>query len=397
VTKFFFGLFIFFALLSCGTSTGLDGERNAPSDLTVFGTINQDIQLEWEDHSSSEIGFIIERKTAESQFSAVDTTSIDQTGYLDIDVEVGNVYTYRVSAFFSDGISEWSNEASVVLNYWFEGLEFGTEETFDAVTWNIQNFPKEGQITVDYLTQAILKIDAEVYALQEIESHVLFEELVAQINQMDTEDTWNGYRASSASYNVNLAYIYNESNVQVEEIYEIYENYSRPFPRRPLVMQMTFQNEEFWLINNHFKASGDGVMNLNNFWDEETRRYEACNLLDEYIEENLADANVILMGDLNDELDDNQTNNVFWNMINEPSKYLFVDMEIAQGESNYWSFPTWPSHLDHILITNELFANFEDSVSGCETILVDEYLDNWFEYDNNISDHRPVGMKMALQ
>ena len=38
----------------------------------------------------------------------------------------------------------------------------------------------------------------------------------------------------------------------------------------------------------------------------------------------------------------------------------FVDLEIAYGSSTNWSYPTWPSHLDHICITNELFQDFEE-------------------------------------
>ena len=44
-------------------------------------------------------------------------------------------------------------------------------------------------------------------------------------------------------------------------------------------------------------------------------------------------------------------------ILDDFENYLFTDMDIAQGNSNGWSYPSWPSHLDHILITNELFDN----------------------------------------
>ena len=67
-------------------------------------------------------------------------------------------------------------------------------------------------------------------------------------------------------------------------------------------------------------------------------------------------------------------------------------IEIAQGHSSEWSFPNWPSHLDHILITDELFDGLNNS--EVQTIKIDEYLDGgWNEYDQNISDHRPVAIK----
>ena len=37
-------------------------------------------------------------------------------------------------------------------------------------------------------------------------------------------------------------------------------------------------------------------------------------------------------------------------------------MDIAYSSSSNWSYPSWPSHLDHILLTNELFD--EDKNDG---------------------------------
>ena len=70
-------------------------------------------------------------------------------------------------------------------------------------------------------------------------------------------------------------------------------------------------------------------------------------------------------------------------------------MDIANGPPSNWSYPSWPSHLDHILISNELFAEFYAPNSVVQTILLDSYLDNgWDEYDENVSDHRPVALKL---
>jgi len=69
-------------------------------------------------------------------------------------------------------------------------------------------------------------------------------------------------------------------------------------------------------------------------------------------------------------------------------------MEIANGSTSDWSYPTWPSHLDHILITNELFNNLDSG--DIQTIKIDQYLNGgWSEYDYNISDHRPVFMRLV--
>ena len=154
---------------------------------------------------------------------------------------------------------------------------------------------------------------------------------------------------------------------------------------------------DVYIINNHLKAMGDGYLDLGDIWDEETRRFDACNLLDEYISQNLPNENVIVLGDMNDELTDSQSNNVFVSFLNEIDEYDFVDMEIAEGSSVYWSYPSWTSHLDHILITNELFDEFILEDSDIQTLRIDVLLDGgWSEYDQNISDHRPVGLKLAF-
>jgi hypothetical protein len=82
--------------------------------------------------------------------------------------------------------------------------------------------------------------------------------------------------------------------------------------------------------------------------------------------------------------------------IDDSENYLFADYEIATGTSANWSFPNWPSHLDHLLITNELFSEFENEDSEVKTIKIDDYLSGWSEYDQNISDHRPVALKLNM-
>tara|TARA_B100000315_G_scaffold218843_1_gene220398 strand:- start:25365 stop:25961 length:597 start_codon:yes stop_codon:yes gene_type:complete len=120
-------------------------------------------------------------------------------------------------------------------------------------------------------------------------------------------------------------------------------------------------------------------------------------LLKEYIDTNFPNNNVIVLGDLNDILTDDSENNVFQMIINDTENYLFADMEIAEGSSSEWSYPWWPSHIDHILITNELFDEFENNSSEVQTIKIDEYMDGGFdEYYENISDHRPVAMKLEF-
>lgn len=272
-----------------------------------------------------------------------------------------------------------------------EDLSFGTEASLEIMTWNIEHFPKNGQTTVNYVIDIIEALDVDILAIQEVEDVNYFEQMI------DGLSSYDGYLESV--WFAGLAYIYKPDVIQINSIYEIYTSseYWNYFPRAPMVMDLNFMNQRFIIINNHLKCCGDGRLDLNITNDEETRRYFASNLLKEYIDINFNDEKVIILGDLNDILSDDPQDNVFQMILDDYDNYLFADFEIATGNNSEWSYPTWPSHLDHILITNELFYTFENTSSDIQTIKIDEYLTGgWLEYDENVSDHRPVAIKLFI-
>ncbi len=268
----------------------------------------------------------------------------------------------------------------------FEDLDFGTDLTMEVMTWNLEWFPKNGEVTVGYVSGIIQALEVDIIALQELNDYDSFVQMVENL------EGWEGVATSNGD--LNLGYIYNPEFVEMTDIYRIYLDKDREFPRKPLVIEIVFMDEKYILINNHLKAFGDGYLNLSDPWDEETRRYDACILLNEYIETNFANDNVIVLGDFNDILTDIESNNVFQIFFNDPENYLFADMAIAEGPSANWSYPTWPSHIDHILITSELFEEFEQETTETACLRIDDFFDNgWSEYDDNVSDHRPVAIK----
>lgn len=267
-------------------------------------------------------------------------------------------------------------------------LSFGTDSTLEIATWNLEWFPKDGQTTIDSVTQIIEALNIDILALQEINDTASFNQLLANL------PGWDGHYAENG--NLRLAYIYNTNNIYLLDIYEIYQDKSREFPRSPLVMEAGFQNQRFFIINNHLKCCGDATLNSGNPWDEETRRRDASKLLKDYVDSILPDERVIIPGDLNDLLID-PGNNVFQSLIDDAANYLFADMDIALANPSEWSYPGWPSHIDHILISNELFNEFINNPSNVTTIKIDDYLPGGFnEYNSKISDHRPVALRLFV-
>ncbi|MBD77594.1 MAG: hypothetical protein CL840_01470 [Crocinitomicaceae bacterium] len=268
-------------------------------------------------------------------------------------------------------------------------LQFGSDSSLDIATWNIERFPKRGQTTVDSVAQIMKAAEIDVWGLQEIND---LNELRNVVNQISDYSIATGTGAQRG-----LAYVYNQKQVDVLKVYRIYESsqYSSPFPRRPLVMELKYKNDTFLLINNHYKCCGDGSLNKSDPGDEETRRLNANRLLKQWVDSLHPNDNVIILGDLNDILKDAVRNNVFQDFFDDLTHYRVADLMVENGPSRNWSYPSWPSHLDHIIVTNEVSNKLNQNNSEIACLQPDTFLvRKWSDYDYMISDHRPVAIKL---
>ena len=272
-----------------------------------------------------------------------------------------------------------------------DDLEFGLPNTLDIATWNIEWFPKNGNATIERVQAIIQNLDIDLWAIQEIDDTTAFKGMIDAIDGYEyvLMDGWFG----------GLVYVYNTDAIEVLNAYEIYTSstFWNPFPRSPLALHFAFEGESFYAINNHFKCCGNGTINWSDAYDEETRRHEACVLLNEYIQEGLSEERVIVLGDLNDLIQEPASNNVFAPFLDLPNEYAFADMAIAEGPSSGWSFPGWPSHLDHLLLSNEVFDDFASPSTVVECLDIASFMPGgWSEFDTNVSDHRPVVLQMQV-
>lgn len=281
----------------------------------------------------------------------------------------------------------------------FDAARVGADSTLEVMTWNLENFPTwtesspgyiSGPVTRDWVRDIIEGVRPDIVAIMEMTSPATFE-------QLDTELVgWNGSAASGAPMEQNLAFLYRvDGGLEVDSIYEIFGSYWREFPRSPYVMEATWNGTPIVVIANHLKALGDGVMDTADPQDEETRRRDACIMLGQYAKTELAGRRVFIVGDMNDAITDAAANNVFQNFLDEPDTFRFADMAVALGPSGDWSFPTWPSHIDHILVTEPLFAALE--APGAFTDVV--HLQSVFPsgpgaYFAQVSDHLPVIIRL---
>ena len=100
------------------------------------------------------------------------------------------------------------------------------------------------------------------------------------------------------------------------------------------------------------------------------------------------------LGNESEDVSDDESDNVFWDLLQDDN-FVFADISIAEGHSDYWSYPGYPSHIDHILLTEPLESSLNQPYSSINVIPVDLDFMNWDEYDFLVSDHRPVFLRLA--
>lgn len=252
-------------------------------------------------------------------------------------------------------------------------VSFEPNKALEVMTFNMENFPKE-QNTTMHVAGLIRHINADVIAVQEISNERVLEGLANQL------DGWEYVFTPDPSYKISPGYLIKAKEVElIEEATDVlFADDIDRFPRAPLVIKIRHRESglETLLINLHLKAMGNP--------EDIGRRYRASQALKEYLDINHPDDFVIVLGDYNDELaEKNQTEDVFANFTEDSENYRFADMSIATGSEKFWSYPGWPGHIDHILMTDEWFNYFDDAMTLCP----DQCFDNYEKY---ISDHRPV-------
>jgi titin len=84
----------------------------APANLRVTAATKTTLSLAWDDRSTNELGFYMERSSDGLTFTRIATLAANVTTYLDQKLKKGTTYWYRVQAFNADGVSAYSNVAS---------------------------------------------------------------------------------------------------------------------------------------------------------------------------------------------------------------------------------------------------------------------------------------------
>ncbi len=88
----------------------------APGGLNATAPSASAIDLVWDDNSTNELEFRIERKTAAGPFVQIATVPPDATAYQDSGLAAATMYTYRVRSANHNGTSAYSSEAFAITS-----------------------------------------------------------------------------------------------------------------------------------------------------------------------------------------------------------------------------------------------------------------------------------------
>jgi endonuclease/exonuclease/phosphatase family metal-dependent hydrolase len=271
------------------------------------------------------------------------------------------------------------------LDWWeFDVPSYGKDDHLEVATWNMEWFPKANDSTITAVAELMQKINADVYAVQEIGS---LNQFAAMMDLLPAYD----YQVTRQSSFFDQAIIYKKGTLTFMGREEPFAHADYNFAGRPpLRVDFLWKHgdiiEPVSILDIHLKCCGNGL----------ERRKKSIEELHEYLSLGMewGEENVIVLGDWNDQLDDVGIIQSFGAFLDDPKNFQFATAKIA-GDIEQASYPSWPSFLDHILIGKGFFDEFENG-STIQTLPVEKWLGSFDNYEAIISDHRPVLMQLNM-
>ena len=277
-----------------------------------------------------------------------------------------------------------SNDSNILKDSWnIPNLDLVDE--LEIVTWNCEFFPKEDEITVQSLAEAVSDLNLDLIAFQEIRKRGWFDNLMEYLPEYD-------FVIAMQSSFMDNAIIFKKDKIRLINQYEPFAENDYNFAGRPPLqcdLKYNFNGSvlDFTIINLHMKCCDSGLL----------RRKNASKMLHNYVDDLYLtkQKNIIVLGDWNDDLRDKAGEHCFHPFLNDDRMY-FVNTTILDDESQVsYPKPPYRSFLDHILVTENLLQS--NSNYRIMTIPIDDYMGGYDVYEEFISDHKPVMVGIPLK
>ena len=314
------------------------------------------------------------------------------------------------------------------------GSSKSKESTLDIVTWNIEWFgadkdhdgktlgPANDDLQYANVKQAILALDADIYALQEIANDAKMAQLVGELPGYDfvKSDVFSySIRPSSTPLTAQKLYlVYKTSTVKVksqkvllEQLYRDLLANTKVLPNyNPTVTTSTDEakDDSFWssgrlpfmveveaningikqnlhLLNIHARANSGTAIDRYNM-----RKYD-LQVLKDSLDAQYPHVNLVMLGDYNDDVDVSVvgTNESTYKAFVDDARYNVLTLDLSKtGVGTY----NGSSFLDHITVSQQLN---DDYITGSIKI-EDGFTSLIPSFYTTTSDHLPVSARFNL-
>ena len=352
---------------------------------TEFGHIK--LLVDGESHKFMGYETVVKGRTSQSLLEDDFTVDYEMSEWIETRVEDANNQLYEMIEFNNVSSKQLVCNSKITNereNNW-EIPSINLEDEIEIITWNCEFFPTAKEKTIDALSEAVLDLDADIYAFQEIRYTGWFSKLMEQLPNYE-------YIVSEQSSFMDQAIIFKKDMFQlvrqVEPFAENDYNYAgRPPLRADLIYVCEGDTLPFSIINLHMKCCDSGL----------SRRQKAVKMLHDYIAKDYESGitNFIVLGDWNDDLKDEPNAHCFQPFFDD-DRFYFANQEIVHDISQA-SYPKEPyvSFLDHILVSESLVSS--STPKRVMTIPMDKYLGSFETYEKYISDHLPVLMGFRVK
>lgn len=262
----------------------------------------------------------------------------------------------------------------------------------ETVTWNLEwygsfgNGPSDEDLQTRNALKVIDSLKADLYALQEITDQTALNELT------DLMKGYRGFIAEEQPRNQHTAFVFNTQTIDSVSSGLITENQDYTdwaSGRYPFYFSFTYsyQGAEIpvYAVVIHAKASDDQ--------DSYERRKRAAESLHTYFTRNKPDANIIFLGDYNDDVDESiyqSSETPYISFIQDNDDFLVVTESLSEQDQS--TTVTYDDAVDHITISNEMEAFY--TVGSEMAFEPQSFIEN---YGTTTSDHYPVIAKFDIR
>lgn len=277
----------------------------------------------------------------------------------------------------------------------------------EAVTWNIERYnADENSRQTKNAVEVMDSLDADLFALQEIYSQETLDALLKPLTG------YKGFVADHVDKGQKMGLVYNTNTIKIRDSGFISETDVRPDfrdqwnyywanGRMPLFIEFSYSYQDitelFYVVVVHGKANtGD---NAAEYTESYERRQNAAEGLYHYLMDEKSNANIILLGDYNDDVDqsvfyydepDNFAETPYDEFVEDSINFNVITKTLSDIDQS--ASINYEDLIDHITISDELFRSYIDG-SAAVYANPQDYIP---EYENTTSDHLPVWAKFDV-